>query len=581
MSKSRPKMNPIHILTQGVPEWGQPAWLRFEKPAAILAARDVSEVRPILRAVEDATRNGQWAVGFVCYEAAAAFDPALKTHAPDFLPLAWFAIFDGWQPANDPSNTAASLHLEPSLNETTYRETVARIKECIARGETYQVNYTFPLRGRDTSEPAARFAALYQAQHCRYATFIETPDFAICSASPELFFQQSGSHLVCRPMKGTARRGRWASEDEAIAGRLRNSSKERAENVMIVDMMRNDLGRIAKPGSVRTTRLFEVERLPTVWQMTSTVEAESDAGLDAIFAALFPCASVTGAPKVETMRIIRELEPGPRGVYTGAIGFVGPDRRARFNVAIRTLAVDKTNSRVTYGVGSGVVWDSDPAREYAECIAKSLVLETTESFSLFTTLRWEPGIGCALWPRHVARLEHAAAHFEYPFIAARLQQAFEKATQAFPAAPQRVRVLIHVNGEIAIEHQPLPVANPTRVAPAKEPLNTDSPFLFHKTTRRAFYEQARAARIDVDDVLLWNEAGEITESTIANVAVKMDGHWITPAVECGLLGGVMREELLARGEWTEGRILRKDVPPGTEIHLANAVRGVWCATVVD
>lgn len=573
-------MNSTHILMQGVEEWGQPAWLRFENPAAILIAHSLSEVRDVLRAVEQATENGQWAVGFVAYEAAAAFDEAMATHPPTHLPLAWFALFNAGQPATAPAGRADTLRLTPTINKARYAARVATIKERIARGETYQVNYTFPLQGFDPAPTADRFAALHHAQRSRYSALIETPDFALCSASPELFFRLTGNHIICRPMKGTAPRGRWEAEDQALAEGLRNSKKDRAENVMIVDMMRNDLGRIARPGSVHTTRLFEVEQLPTVWQMTSTVEAETPATLDALFEALFPCSSITGAPKVQTMRIIRELEPHPRGIYTGAIGIVGPNRRAQFNVAIRTLTINKADHRATYNVGSGIIWDSDAAHEYAECLAKALVLETGEPFSIISTLRWDPHEGCALWSRHTARLERAAGHFGYPFSAEQLQAHFDAAVKAFPLNPRRVRISIHADGTFAIEHQPLPIAHPARVAIAPTPIKTTSPFLFYKTTRRACYDQARAARPDADDVLLWNEAGDLTESSIANVAVRIAGRWVTPAISCGVLGGVMREELLARGAWSEGRVRREDAPPGTTIQLANAVRGCWNAIVI-
>ncbi|MCZ7591407.1 MAG: aminodeoxychorismate synthase component I [Kiritimatiellae bacterium] len=483
-------------------------------------------------------------------------------------------------PCNSAGEYCRPLPLAPSLNEARYTANIAKIKERIARGETYQVNYTFPLSGRDGVHPMDRFAALHHAQRSRYSALIETPDFAICSASPELFFRLTGNRIVCQPMKGTAPRGRWAAEDDAFAEQLQNSKKDRAENVMIVDMMRNDLGRIAPAGSVVTTRLFDVEQLPTVWQMTSTVEADTSASLDEMFGALFPCSSITGAPKIQTMRIIRELENDPRGIYTGAIGIVGPNRRAQFSVAIRTLTVNKAGQNVTYNVGSGVIWDSDAEKEYAECLAKSLVLEAGEPFSIFSTLRWESDKGCELWPRHVARLERAARRFGYPFSSEQLQHHFDETAQAFPPDAQRVRIGIHADGRIEIEHQPLPNTNPTRVAIATTPINTTSPFLFHKTTRRSSYEQARAARPDADDVLLWNEAGEITESTIANVAIQAEGHWVTAPIECGLLPGVMRGELLDRGEWIEGRIHRTAIAPGTPIQLANALRGKWVAELI-
>ncbi len=580
-------MNPVSILIQGEPAWNQPAWIQFEQPRAIYTARTRAEVPALLRRVESANANGQWAVGFLTYEAGPAFDSALVAHddtGSPTLPFAWFAIFDAWQPTAEPTDPAPPLHLAPQLDEAAYTRAIAKIKDAIARGETYQVNYTFPLHGHDTAPPRARFAALTRAQRSRYAAFIETSDFAICSASPELFFFQNGNHVTCRPMKGTAPRGRWPDEDQARAKELRNSKKDRAENVMIVDMMRNDLGRIAISGSVHTTQLFHIEHFPTIWQMTSTVEAQTRASLTEIFAALFPCASITGAPKIQTTRIIRDLEPGPRGIYTGAIGIAGPNRRARFNVAIRTLFIEKQTQRALYPVGSGIVWDSRAENEYAECLTKALILrQPADPFSIITTLRWDPATGCPLWPRHVARLARAAERFGYPFEIEKLQRAFDAAAQTFPSAPQRVRIALDPHGEIAVEHYPAPdsATHPTRIALAKTAVDTQSPFLFHKTTRREIYEQKRAERPDAHDVLLWNENGEITESTIANIAINIGSQWITPPVASGLLPGVMREELLANGVWVEAQtpIHRDTLAPGIEIQLANALRGVWSATL--
>ena len=555
-----------------------PEWIRFISPREALIARQLSEVIPLIERVEQEAAAGRWCCGFIAYEAAPAFDAALETRAADG-PLAWFGIFDAWSPAEAPSGEADALELAPSRDAAGYAARIDAIKNAIARGETYQVNFTFPLAGGDPAAPAARFAELIRAQQCRYGALIETPDFAVLSASPELFFLQDGDRIVCKPMKGTARRGRWEEEDQQIAARLAASPKERAENVMIVDMMRNDLGRIARPGSVRVERLFDVERLPTVWQMTSTVAAETGCGLTDVFRALFPCASVTGAPKVQTMRIIRALEMSPRGIYTGAVGFAGPRRRARFNVAIRTLW-RTPDGRVAYGVGSGVVWDSRADREYAECLAKARVLGSTPRFDLFTTLRWQPGVGCALWARHAARLQRAADYFGRPFDAESARRALESAAAGFPPGPRRVRLRVSESGAYRVDDASAPADVPARIALAAEPLAVDSPFVFHKTTHRAFYDAARAARPDADDVLLWNADGEITETTFANVAFLRDGNWVTPPIACGLLGGVMREELLARGEWREGVIRRADARVGEPIQLANALRGRWSAVLV-
>lgn len=570
----------LRVILQGEPAWGMPPLAEGEGLEAVLETRSLREVSAVLKEVETRAEKGCWCAGFVAYEAAPAFDRALATHPPANLPLVRFGVFRSLRPFAGPcANAPPPLLLTPYVDAHTFERRVTLIKEAIARGETYQVNFSFPLTGTDEADPTARFTRLLRAQRCRYGALIECPDLVVCSASPELFFQREGTRIICRPMKGTAPRGRWDREDEEVARRLAGSTKDRAENIMIVDMIRNDLGRIAQTGSVRVDRLFEVERLPTVWQMTSTVSAETRAGLPAIFAALFPCASVTGAPKIQTTRLIRDLEVGPRGVYTGAVGFVGPGRRARFNVAIRTL-VRLPGGFVRYDVGSGIVWDSDPAREYAECLAKARVLVAAEdNFDVITSGRWEPSGGLLLWERHLERLCRACAYFDRPFDAEAMRAACERAT-AGERVPRRLRIAVGPSGELRAEIADVPSAVPSRIALAPQPIDVDTPFVFHKTTRREMYETFRAAAPDADDVLLWNAAGELTETTIANVAFHRRGRWVTPPVHCGLLAGVMRESLLAGGEWIEGIVYKDEIVPGEEIEMANAVRGRWRARLI-
>lgn len=570
------------VLLQGAPALGLPPWIAFRRPLREIAATRLADVAGALRDLEEALAQGHWVAGFLSYEAAPAFDPALRVPPAGPWPLLWFGVYATWQ-ASDPPGTdgpAEGWTGDAAVDAQAYAATIARIKDLIGRGETYQVNYTLRLEGPAPAQPARAFAQLHGAQQGGYSAYIETEDFALCSASPELFFRQHGPLITCQPMKGTAPRGRWTEEDAERGLALQASAKDRAENVMIVDMVRNDLGRIARPGTVRTVSLFDRQRLPTVWQMTSTVTAETDAGLADILRALFPSASVTGAPKVRTMDIIRQLEDRPRGVYTGAIGFAGPGRMAQFNVAIRTLQVDRRAHRAVYGIGSGIVWDSDAGREYEECRSKALVLQPVPDFQIQTTLRWEPASGYGLLPRHLARLERAARYFDFVWDPDAVQAALARQAASFPAAARRVRLLVARDGAPTVESGPAPVpsAAPRRVALAHRPVDTSSPFLFFKTTLRRAYDDARARRPDVDDVILWNEQGEITESTICNVAVRRDGRWITPPVSCGLLAGVLREELLARGELQEGVITRAEFEAAPDIALFNAVRGWMKAT---
>ena len=574
-----------NLLFQTDPALGLPPWLRFTQPTQILCARRLDEVARVLDEVEAARGRGQWAAGFVCYEAAPAFDAALAAHPTGPLPLAWFGIFNAPQPADPPAwpEPGPALALSPGVDAATYRDHIATIKGAIARGETYQVNYTLRLRGAAPDDAADWFARLHQAQRGGYSALLELPDFTICSASPELFFLQHGGQLTCQPMKGTAARGAGWADDEARGAALQQSAKDRAENVMIVDMVRNDLGRLAAAGAVHTPRLFEVQRLPTLWQMTSTVTAESEAGLGAVFSALFPCASITGAPKVRTTHLIRDLEPEPRGVYTGAIGLAGPGGLAQFSVAIRTLVHEHRSGTLEYGVGSGVVWDSEGDREYAECLSKALILGATPGpFHLLATLAWRKTDGYRLLERHLRRLRRAATYFGFAFDGARIQTALQQAAAGFTADGQRVRLLVSADGAPTLEAGPLPAApdKPWRLALARAPVDPDNPFLYFKTTQRAAYTQARQAGQHADDVVLWNTRGEVTESTIANLAVRRDDRWVTPPLRCGLLDGVLREELLESGQLTEALVTVEEFRHAPELALLNNVRG-WIPAVWD
>ncbi len=397
---------------------GEPRWLLFRDPVAVLVAEGISDVLPVLEEIEAQTRAGRWAAGFLSYEAGPALDPALAAFEPRGLPLAWWGIFEAPREVplavRAPRRTVATDWV-PAVSRRRYGETVERIRGHIADGDTYQVNYTFPLESRFDGDPADLFAAMCTAQRARYCAWVDLGRTVICSASPELFFATGGERIVSRPMKGTARRGRYPAEDSDRAARLAASEKERAENLMIVDMMRNDLGRIAIPGSVEVAELFTVETYPTVHQLTSTVSARTRASYSEVLRALFPSASITGAPKISTSRIIRRLETGPRGVYTGSIGFLAPGRRAQLNVAIRTATIDRGAAVATYGTGGGIVWDSGCDAEYQECRTKALVLGRPPlDFALLETLLWCPQRGYVLLERHLDRLLASARYFDFP-----------------------------------------------------------------------------------------------------------------------------------------------------------------------
>jgi para-aminobenzoate synthetase / 4-amino-4-deoxychorismate lyase len=553
-------------------------WLRLDAPFRVLEARRSSDVSDLLSSVEAQTRGGGvHAAGFVAYEAGGAFGLDVRD-AEDGLPLAWFALFDASHAADieppEPTGAFEVGELRPSMDRRAFESAFARIRERLADGDTYQVNLTLRLEGAFRGDPQSLFAELARAQRGRYAALVRMGRFSICSASPELFFSRSGPSITARPMKGTAPRGRTLAEDAARADALRTSLKERAENVMVVDMMRSDLGRIAERGSVEVPELFVTERYPTLWQMTSRIVARSEAGLADIFAAAFPAASITGAPKVRTMQLIKELETCPRGVYTGAIGYVAPGGAAQFNVAIRTAVVDHDAGRLTFGIGSGVVWDSDPAREYEECLLKADVLRhRVQPFELLETLRWTRDGGYFLLQRHLDRLEATARYFGIPLELDHARTALDAVASGAgrTLAALRVRLLIDQHGRAATESSPLSAgAAPVSVALAESPIDPRDPFLFHKTTNRAAYERAQGRASG--EVIFWNPLEQATESSIANVVIERGGRKITPPVDCGLLAGTFRAELLARGEIEEGIVTVDELLGAHAFWLINSVR---------
>ncbi len=573
---------PGTVILRDAPLAGEPRWLAFADPESILTARTVAEVAPLLRRVEEGVGAGLFAAGYLAYEAAPAFDPACRTRppsaAPTALPLAWFGLYRRAETLGALPPSAAlppALAWAPCESPEAYASRIDRIRAHIAAGDTYQVNYTLRLRAPFSGDPWPLFLALATAQPTRYAAWLRLDGHTLCSASPELFFRRDGDRVVCRPMKGTAARGATPAEDRAARAALHRSIKDQAENVMITDMIRNDLGRIARPGTVRVPRLFRIEPYPTVWQMTSDVEARSDAGLVELLAALFPCASITGAPKIRTMELIAELESSPRGVYTGAIGYAAPGLRAQFNVAIRTVVIDHGAGTAEYGAGGGIVWDSRAASEYAEALAKTRVLAAPPAgLQLLETLLWRPGRGWFLLRGHLRRLAASARLLGFPYDAAAVRRRLDAAV-AGATAPLRVRLTLPRSGAPAVETAPAPAKpdRPWRVCLAADPVDPDLPLLRHKTTCRALYDAARASRPGFDDVLLWNTRGELTESTVANLALRLDGRWYTPPLASGLLPGVWRARLLRTGRIAERLLARDDLRTAEAVALFNSLRG--------
>jgi para-aminobenzoate synthetase/4-amino-4-deoxychorismate lyase len=632
----------------------------FVDPLQILVATSLADLPALFAAIDRSVGAGLQAAGYFSYECAAYFEPAIAPlPSSGAQTLAWFGIyrqahifdhlggtFIHGQPARlDQFSGAKSSQARPepqldcihSLSESQYAQRIAAIHQLIRAGDVYQLNFTMPIHVRAKASPAALYGQLRSRQPAPFGAFLHTQAGShILSLSPELFFRIDAgapgpSHLgtrenknftrriTTRPMKGTAPRGRTTAEDRAQAVWLAADPKNRAENVMIVDLLRNDLGRLCEFGSIHASDLFAVERYPTLWQMTSTISGNlrPGVGFEEIFRALFPCGSVTGAPKIRAMQCIAQLEQQPRSVYTGAIGFFSKEKTV-FNVAIRTLTLHGEGAQQTgtMGIGSGIVIDSEPAAEWRECQLKAHFLtgspERTSptEFSLIETLLWNGEF--PFLDLHLERLEDSAHYFDFPFnrneVKARL-----KAHATHPGVDQlkhqpasnpansptrdpraaganllppnrKVRLLLNSNGQLTITSEPIPPPSAQllrlRIA-AQRTVSTD-PFYFHKTTNRPVYAGALAEAIAAgyDDALFLNEHGQITEATIHNLFIEKAGRLLTPPIDCGLLPGVHRRHILATHPAAEERVLTlHDLRHADAVYLSNAVRGLRPAVI--
>ncbi|HEX8964594.1 MAG TPA: aminodeoxychorismate synthase component I [Rhodocyclaceae bacterium] len=553
--------------------------LAFPRAAEVLEARRIEDVRSVVAAAERLARQGRWVVGFVAYEAAPAFDPAFATRPPHAsFPLAAFAAYDAPGDAGAPPTGSCACGVwAMETPRPDVESDIEAIRRGIAAGDYYQVNLTARLRADFQGSGLALFESLRAAQPDGYGAWLDGGAWQVASVSPELFFDwRPDGLLTTRPMKGTAPRHAEPQADAGAAQSLRESEKERAENLMIVDLLRNDLARVAAIGSVAVPALFAVEALPTAWQMTSTVQCRTrpGIGLADVFGALFPCGSVTGAPKVAAMKTIAALERSPRGVYCGAIGVLRPGGHATFSVAIRTVALAARSGRAECGIGSGIVLDSRAEAEYAEWLVKRrFLLRATAGFDLLETLRLDGG---AFWlrERHLQRLRASAAHFGFAWDAGRIEAALDAEAARHGEGTWRVRLRVDRDGAPRTEAFALEaLAEPLRYALAAMPVDSGDEFLAHKTTRRSVYE-THAPPPGAFDTLLWNERGEVTEFTRGNVVVELDGRRVTPPLSCGLLAGVLRAELLARGEIAEGVVRVEDLPRAAGIWFINSVRGM-------
>jgi para-aminobenzoate synthetase/4-amino-4-deoxychorismate lyase len=566
----------------------------FEEPVNRITAARVDAVLPALDALDAERARGRWVCGYLTYEAAAAFGLATRDPAAEKpMPLADFFSFEhrrvldaeetvAWLAVSAGDGECALFDIERTESTASYLAKIARIHAYIAAGDTYQANFTLHYRFGFEGSAVSLYRALRERQRVEFGAYLRLPEAEILSFSPELFVRREGGAITGKPMKGTAPRGSSPDEDMRIAAAMRADPKTLSENLMIVDLIRNDFGRVARTGSVRTEDLFEVQAFETVHQMVSTVRADlSDGATPArtILESLFPCGSVTGAPKVRTMEILRELEAGPRGIYTGAIGFVGPSGDFCFSVPIRTVVA--RGQRAEMGVGSGIVHDSDAADELDECVLKArFLLGVNASFRLiesfcFDADRRELRRG----DEHMERMRASAAFFSFAFDRARVLGEVERATRTCATGLHKVRVTLSLDGEVTASAEALgEPATPPWVALSSARIDAGSCFRRHKTTSRQLYEDEYRAwhAQGAYDVLFLNDRGELAEASRHNVFVDRGGRWVTPPIASGALPGIMRREVLADRRWNavEEPVSLDDLEAAPRLFLTNSVRGI-------
>jgi para-aminobenzoate synthetase/4-amino-4-deoxychorismate lyase len=541
----------------------------FSAPTAIVETRDPEAVPDCLERL-----RGQAAAGFLAYEAGHALEPKLaplrRPPGEDEPPLLWFGLFGEREEIEaerflpDPAGAWAG-RARPLISQAEYEAAVAAVLAHIAAGDIYQANLTFAADLPVAGHPLALYAALRARARAGHGGIAFTGTHWILSLSPELFFTLEKGRVTTRPMKGTAPPG---ADPQAFAA----DPKQRAENLMIVDLLRNDLARVAVPGSVDVPELFAVETYPTIMQLTSTVTATLADGLGPIdlLRAIYPCGSITGAPKIRAMEIIDKLEAGRRGPYCGALGRLAPDGEAAFNVAIRTLTLRDGGRIASLGLGSGVVADSKAAEEWRECLAKGAFVETVRPFDLIETMRFDPTDGVADLDRHLARMKASAEALDFPFDRHLARNELQAAT--FRAGASRVRLMLSKSGAYAIEMRPLePAPEAAEVAIVPRPVPADDFRLRHKTSDRAFYDEAREAA-GAYEVLFRDAAGFLTEGSCTSLFVEKEGRLVTPPLSRGLLPGVLRARLIAEGKAREGDLVEADLAKG--FFIGNAVRGL-------
>jgi len=557
----------------------------YRDPVRVIVARTPDEVQPALAMLDAASADGLHAAGYFAYEAGHALEPKLKTPATSG-PLLWFGLFERFKTiaAHDvtallPDPAGAWIgRPRPGISRAAYDAAFARVHDWIEAGDIYQANLSFRASVRVLGDPLAAYAAIRTRAAAGYGGIVWTGDDWLLSFSPELFFALRDGELIARPMKGTTPRGATPEEDEAARATLATDAKQRAENLMIVDLMRNDLTRIAAPGSVRVPELFKVETYPTLHTMVSTVSAQlaDGTGIGDVLAATFPCGSITGAPKIRAMEVIGAVEPDARGPYTGSIGRIDADGNAAFNVAIRTLHLPHAGETATIGLGSGVVADSRAGEEWDECLAKGAFLTRGQrGLDLIETMAFDPAEGIPLLERHLARLKASAEALGFPFDRHATRNELQAATFRL-RGPARVRLLLSQAGNVAIGTAPMPPApeGPVTVALLPRQVAPRDFRLAHKTSDRSVYPRSEGAF----ETLYTDDDGYLTEGSFTSVFVERDGVLLTPPLARGALPGVLRAELIESGRAIEAELTPDDLNAG--FFIGNALRGLVAAVTV-
>jgi para-aminobenzoate synthetase/4-amino-4-deoxychorismate lyase len=561
-------------------------WLAFADPVAILTARTPADIIPLLATIEQHLAAGRWVAGALAYEAAAAFDPAHQVHPPDATtPLAWFGVYARPQsfPPPPPGRCVRPAAFTPAIRRKDYLDAVARVKTYIREGDIYQANLTFPALSSPIPDPASLFLTLLRDHPVPAAAWIHADGWQLASLSPEVFLSQKNGEIRSLPMKGTARRERSAADDSRAARALAHDPKNRAENVMITDMVRNDLGRVCVPGSICVDPLCRVDTYATVHQMISDVRGRVRPGvsLPNLLAATFPPASITGAPKIRAMQVIHELEPFPRRFYTGTIGVFAPNGDLFLNVAIRTLLC--LPDRAELGIGSGIVADSDARAEWGECRLKSrFVRHRLPEFDILETLLWTRDGGFVLLPEHLRRARRSQHHFGRPWRICEIRRSLAELEDSLVRDGHRlarVRLLVDRVGNPRVEAQPLQKAgwgrDRLKICMAVRPVRSADAFLLHKTTHRRRYDKEFHAALAAgfDEILFRNERNEVTEGAISNLFARLDGQWFTPPLRCGLLPGIWRAAMIRELRAQERVLMPADLDRADAVVFGNSVRG--------